>query len=369
MAARPQQHKTPTPARSLCIVADDLTGACDAAVAFAGSELPVRVVLEGDLPRGNGGVWAVNTRTRDASPGEARSALAGWAATLGGVGEVFKKIDSVFRGNTFVEIVAAARLFPADLIVLAPAYPALGRRVHQGRLIVEPEGSTLALTHELRLLGWQFDLLQSGTSVEVLTAQMQAAAEHNPGAVLCDALEHADLERTVEAARSLHQRVLWIGSGGLAHALAAHHEMAGAASSRPALPAGQLVCFIGSDHPATLAQVQALKRAGHHACVVPVERGITSPEQIRGALASVDAGRIGCLLMTGGDTAQSVCQALGIRALRLEREFAPGVPFGRAEGGPYDGVPVMLKSGGFGHPELMLDALHACAAPAGAECR
>ncbi|GGH09012.1 hypothetical protein GCM10011586_26810 [Silvibacterium dinghuense] len=48
-----------------------------------------------------------------------------------------------------------------------------------------------------------------------------------------------------------------------------------------------------------------------------------------------------------------VCRALGIRSLRLLREFAPGVPMGIAEGGAFDGVRVMLKSGGFGERDLL----------------
>ena len=57
--------------------------------------------------------------------------------------------------------------------------------------------------------------------------------------------------------------------------------------------------------------------------------------------------------MTGGDTAHFVCRTLGIHALLLQREFAPGVPLAIAEGGPFDGVSVVLKSGGFGEPDLL----------------
>jgi uncharacterized protein YgbK (DUF1537 family) len=64
--------------------------------------------------------------------------------------------------------------------------------------------------------------------------------------------------------------------------------------------------------------------------------------------------------MTGGDTAHFVCRALDIQALHLEREFAPGIPLATAEGGPFDGVSVVLKSGGFGEPDLLCRLLEKC---------
>jgi uncharacterized protein YgbK (DUF1537 family) len=57
--------------------------------------------------------------------------------------------------------------------------------------------------------------------------------------------------------------------------------------------------------------------------------------------------------MTGGETASQLCRVLGIKTLRLTHEFAPGIPAGLAEGGEFDGVPVIVKSGGFGSPDLL----------------
>ncbi len=86
----------------------------------------------------------------------------------------------------------------------------------------------------------------------------------------------------------------------------------------------------------------------------------TSAEEIRAAISAHDPSRIGCLFMTGGDTAHFICRALGIHALRLQREFAPGVPLAIAEGGPFNGVSVVLKSGGFGDPDLLCRLLETC---------
>jgi uncharacterized protein YgbK (DUF1537 family) len=80
---------------------------------------------------------------------------------------------------------------------------------------------------------------------------------------------------------------------------------------------------------------------------------MTTAEQIRRVVASVVGERIGCCVMTGGDTAALVCRALGVRSLRLTEEYAPGLPQGVAVGGVLDGVTVVLKSGGFGSEDVL----------------
>jgi len=82
-------------------------------------------------------------------------------------------------------------------------------------------------------------------------------------------------------------------------------------------------------------------------------RSETTETEIRNALRHLTPQSIGCLFMTGGETAAQLCRALGIETLLLTHELAPGVPAGIAEGGAFDGVPVVLKSGGFGSPDLL----------------
>jgi uncharacterized protein YgbK (DUF1537 family) len=54
------------------------------------------------------------------------------------------------------------------------------------------------------------------------------------------------------------------------------------------------------------------------------------------------------LVLTGGDTALAVLQALGVTRLRIDTESERGVPVGVALDGRAVGCPVALKSGGFG---------------------
>jgi D-threonate/D-erythronate kinase len=358
LAAKDGQNRGPQPGStsllpSLAIIADDLTGACDAAVPFTGISPSVQVSLSGKLS--DTPIFAITTQTRDISPAEAETYLKDIALKLPAHTQVFKKIDSVFRGNTALEIRASIRHFPFDLAILAPAYPALNRRMKNGVFsIQDAAGSrTLSVTKTLAELDCHPQLLPTGLPLDTTTAEMQRCLATPEKLILCDAQEQSDLTNVVRAARSLNLRILWIGSGGLAHALAAEFA--------PAIPQpdplernGETVFFIGSDHPATQSQVAHLLQNEsyghrlHH--IVP---GQTSAEDIRRTMADIDPTNLGCLFMTGGDTAFFVCRALGIESLHLQREFAPGVPLAIAQGGNFHGVPVVLKSGGFGEANLM----------------
>lgn len=353
------------------IVADDLTGACDSAVAFAGRGLEVEVPLWSSDDPSSADVCAVSTESRDIPEGIAvervRAALSQTPATA----EVFKKIDSVFRGNTFAEIRAAVEVFPSALVVMSPAYPALGRTVKDGVLHIEDgtQKRAIDLWEGLHRSGIGDPVLSpAAASQEKLAAAMRKATRTASRLVLCDAEREQDLQAVVQAVRSLDRRVLWVGSGGLAQALA--YDLPQSAERRiDEERDGPVLLFVGSDHAVTTKQVAALKQAAEvgefaleactgqtiqeHVLVLKVSRGITTEQQIRQALSSTGDKGLRCCLLTGGDTAAFVLRASGVRSLRLTGEFAPGLPQGVAQGGVLDGVPVILKSGGFGREDVL----------------
>lgn len=355
----------------LIVIADDLTGACDAAVAFTSVSDQVRVHLDAtDLSQP--GIHALTTNTRDLPPAAAASHIPALAANLPLSSEHFKKIDSVLRGNTFTEIAASVRAFPAELAILAPAYPALRRTVQDGVLRIDGAAPGMDLAPQLRELGCNPLTLSANTDAALLAPQIQQALTTQQNLLLCDASTQLHLDIIVRAARSLHLRTLWIGSGGLAHALASHLPPLSPAP-RPQITPGHILFFIGSDHPVTRAQVKHLRRvtgiasslcdghaptAGDHLFFLWRN---TTADSIQRATAHLRPHDIGGLFLTGGDTALLVCNALGITSLKLQAEFAPGVPLARAEGGRFHGVSVILKSGGFGERALLCRVLDAFA--------
>jgi len=71
----------------------------------------------------------------------------------------------------------------------------------------------------------------------------------------------------------------------------------------------------------------------------------------------VAEGRVGGLILTGGDIAAAVCDALGGSALWLRGETQPGIAWGILLGGLLPGLPVVTKAGGFGTDEALAVAI------------
>jgi uncharacterized protein YgbK (DUF1537 family) len=372
------KYQSPQPVTSvrppLIIVADDLTGVCDAVVAFTSAAGPVRVHIDNGDPSQAALVQTITTESRDLPAAQAEDRIRSVAERLPLNAEVFKKIDSVFRGNTVTEIAATMHYARHDLAIVAPAYPALGRTMREGVLYIDDAAGdrTLPIAKLIADAGCSLTILPAHLSGDELSATLRSCLNNPQPAVLCDSRSQDDLVRLVSAARAFDKKILWIGSGGLAHALAAEFpplKPQSAISPRP----GHAIFFIGSPHLVTQKQVERLQStapiAEHHPDVphasaadllVPITLGETSANEIRRAIAPYDGSQIGCLFMTGGDTAHFICRAVGIHALRLQREFAPGVPLAIAEGGPFHGVTVVLKSGGFGEPDLLCRLLETC---------
>jgi uncharacterized protein YgbK (DUF1537 family) len=99
--------------------------------------------------------------------------------------------------------------------------------------------------------------------------------------------------------------------------------------------------------PDQVARVQ--KRLG-------VERASKLVETTLARLARhVVAGGARKLVIAGGETSAAVLQALGVRALAVGPELAPGVPWMRALGELE--LTVALKSGNFGGADFFLEAV------------
>lgn len=65
------------------------------------------------------------------------------------------------------------------------------------------------------------------------------------------------------------------------------------------------------------------------------------------------ATRPRALLMVGGDTAYACLSRLGVRRLALAGEAEPYIPWARISSGPWEGLEVIAKAGGFGDPQTL----------------
>ena len=329
------------------ILADDLTGACDAAVAFARAGLSTEVKTSWP-PSGpsQAAVLACNTESRDLPVAAATARILEAYASLASPPPryFFKKIDSVFRGNTLVEIAATMKSFPDAVAVLAPAFPELGRTVVNGDLHYED----VAGHHRFPIAD---GLLAHGLAPTLISDPAHVRSDH--GLLLCDSSNPEDLSAVVRTASTLmgNRQIIWIGSGGLARALALSIGQVAVPASLAEGP-GKLLFLIGSDHPVTVWQLQHLKRTHPRMTILTVTRGQSCQHLCR-LIAPYLQEPLACLFVSGGDTALAVCKALDIHRLSIHSEFAPGLPQARVLGGPMEGVAFLLKSGGFGDESVL----------------
>ena len=351
------------------LLADDLTGACDAAVHFAARRHPTSAAVSPDCALAGGRVWAVNTQSRDLGRAAIERLMAKASATLpiGPATAIFKKIDSTLRGNAGMETMAAVEAFGCELAVFAPALPALGRVVVGGSLRVtgNAQFKSIELARWLRTQG-------VAAFAHVGAGAMAGAVADGARLVSLDAACDGDLDLIVAEALALRRRILWAGSAGLAAALA--RALPAGQAAIPAAPRvrGPVLFGIGSTHAATMAQREALVAArtivsmtaaqasaesiaqalagGSHVWL-HIPRGQVAEATVRALLARAPAA---ALALSGGDTAWLVCQALGVKRIDLEREILPGIPRGTLRGGEQEGLPVATKSGGFGAPDALI---------------
>jgi uncharacterized protein YgbK (DUF1537 family) len=357
------------------IQADDLTGACDTGAAFAARGLATLVLLpDTAMPAAMPEALVLDTESRAAAPAEARARAraAALRLTAGPVALLYKKVDSTLRGSVAAELAGVLEGAARHQAVLAPAFPAQRRTLVDGllrvgdRVVTEtalagdpafpPTGaSVLALLgadgpHPVGLV----PLATVRRGQPAVTARLRRHA----GVVACDAERDADLD--VLAAATADSTVVLAGSAGFAAALAAHVGT----GPRPPVPRLRrpLLVVSGSAHPASREQVARLAARGGTTLLAapaapasaPAEREVIGRRLAEAARDAIDRTAPATLLLTGGETAYSVCRALAAAGLELAGELEPGLAVGTLVGGPCAGLTVVTKAGAFGDADALV---------------
>lgn len=414
----------------LAIIADDLTGAGDTGVQFSKFGLRTRVLL--DLP--NSGnvqdteivVHDTDSRAEPVSTAAERVQAACRRFSQLGVGTLYKKIDSTLRGNVGVEVLAAWQEFRPTLTVVAPAYPKARRGTVGGYQLVD--GLPVSLTEFSRdpktpvkeaLLP---RLLSTAASRPVAHISLQHVVEGSRAIrlqmehflaqgqdwIVCDAVADEHLRSIAEAA-AVFERVLWVGSAGLAEQLPVIY---GWQQVRPAKLSAwccnSVLVAAGSVSAVTQQQMDYyVEQTGAKLIIVNPVAAVLTPERESARLvaesadswrhqsvaiacsndrqaleAAAQAGREGGidangvgeriagaisgavielvhqgidgLFLTGGEIAVSCCRAMGATGIDIYTETSPGIPMGYLSGGFATGLPVVTKAGGFGSRDAIL---------------
>jgi len=135
----------------LLVVADDFTGALDTGVQFAKQGIQTWVTTDVDVDFSGIDrsieVLVVDTETRHKSPKEAYKIVCKLvkAATIFGINHIYKKTDSVLRGNIGSELLGAMEGADSDRLMFIPAFPDNNRTTENGIQYVS--GVPIADTH------------------------------------------------------------------------------------------------------------------------------------------------------------------------------------------------------------------------------
>lgn len=393
---------------TLLIIADDLSGAADCAIAFASAGLSTVVTLDASHDTGDASVVAIDTDTRRLSASQAAERTLMACQTLRKPAQrLYKKIDSTLRGNWAAEVASLQSL--AGLAIVAPAFPATGRTTVEGKVLVNGQPlestDTWKLEHadrsaDIAALLEGAGLRTAKLGLSTLRGDAAALARHiveiaggDTQALIVDAQTTEDLQALATVTMSIDESLFWVGSGGLAREIAGLPAMAKNAAQSPE--------SVREKHAPTLVLVGSLSGVSERQCAMLKERAsigelVVPPAVLRQGKAHADwagweirigeylrrgddlllrIGRdeafdpaegarlstllaamvrphfshVGGLVATGGETARAMLGAVGIGSLQLLCEIEAGVAFGRPISSREGHRPgVVTKAGAFG---------------------
>lgn len=319
----------------LLIIADDLTGALDAAAPFCSADRKVVVATNIDaLPKAlisDAHIVAVSTCSREETEQIAFDRTQ-QAVKLASGARIFLKIDSRLKGN----LISNLKALGDNNLLIAPAIPAFGRTVSNGVLTGLGIESPINIASKLGPLSTK-SAIPDTTSDAHLDAVLKQFPDHS-----------------------------LVGARGLASAVA---RSLGAESVTPQSLEGRTGAAIGSTDPITLAQIEkldpdrvdmlsalggryTLDYRGTRNLLLQATGAVRQNQSVvsRALAESFKPLAAQCknLIISGGATAETVLQSLGVDILLLEGELLPGIPVSSASGWR-----IVTKSGGFGDPDTL----------------
>lgn len=412
------------------VIADDFTGASDIANTLA-KGLPgqggLRTAQFSGLPTEDAPpdveAGVISLKSRSIAPGEAvaQSLQAlDWLRRQGCRQIVFKycsTFDSTPEGNIGPVGEALAAALGVQGVVACPAFPAMGRTVHQGHLFVHDrllsqsglENHPLNPMTDPDIRRWL--VRQSSAPVglvaasvvregpEAVRAALVAAAARGETLVIADAATDTDL---LVLAKALANAPLLTGGSGIAFGLPANFIALGEAQGGDMVfnpVRGPEAILAGScsgatrgqverhaqDHPARLIDVPRLMRGAvnpatiaqfliDHAGRQPLVYSSSTPDEVAAlqrqygqeavsgrldrlfadVAVMLRARGLRRLVVAGGETSSAVTQALDLGALAIGPEIDPGVPILTNASSTFA---LALKSGNFGGSGFFAKAL------------
>ena len=358
------------------LIADDLTGANDAAVQFArrgwrtlivlGSDPLINIVMGSDTSLS---LVALTTDSRALDRDAAAKATASAVARMSeaGVDRVFLKIDSTMRGSVPGQIAGALSAWRNDeagaLAVVCPAYPQMGRTVVENHVLIDGQRVELSAMRRDRITpvetGDLAELIPGSIYLKKQYHVSQTAGGKEPVVMTFDAATDDDLAALARAIETGGRPAIPVGSAGLAGAMAEAWSIGkggsvgghGVRFRELALPPQpRILVQVTSLNPVALAQVNRLSAAIPDVAVLAGQ----AEEVAMVFNERVEAKQFDIVGLIGGDGARAALARLGASAIQVIDSVLEGVPLGIIVGGHADGMPVFTKSGGFGAEDALV---------------
>ena len=378
------------------VIADDLTGAAELGAVGLRHGLQAEIVLQGQ-PSGEANLVCIDTNSRSCGPKEAgrRAALAARMLRTCGARWIYKKVDSVLRGQVVAELEAIMPQLGVKRALLVPANPALGRTISDGKYFIHgrPIHKTdFARDAEYpRLSPRVLDLMRASDhrAIQVGRVDDSLPAE---GIVVGEAGSSADLQQWA-AVWKCNQ----LPAGGAEFfaallARAGHKPVAAHTRQTPAPGAGPHLFVCGTMSESSRESIRAARKCGTPVFSLPRElarggrmtraaaealsreavaelrrnsvvvlhiglsrvrepraAGLLATHLVRIAQLVLGQLEVGQVYLEGGATAVELVRRLGWDRLNVLREVAPGVATLGVGGAP--SLRLTIKPGSYAWPD------------------
>lgn len=350
------------------IIADDLTGANDSGVQLAEKGIDTSVLF--DIPDhidnlDSGLVIDTNSRALSSQAAETVTRKASLFLKEAGYHYVYKKMDSTLRGHIGTELQAIYKVYLPDFVMIAPAFPALGRTtvngIHyvNGVKLSDTEVSNdpahpVTESYLPRLIENEINQpvglltmadIKEGAAVHEKLASYK---QENIPYIISDAESQEDLKNMAKYIAGISDRIIWAGSAGLAEVLPEVLGIEQTGKERPYRLSTKVLTVCGSLSQVTQNQVlfaaeqpdvtavllnpvhmfrenwETYKETYVRECVNGLETGqdivvyVPSGEQVRGQVKQIGDE----LNLTGYQIGERIAQSISQIVLGVTRQHA-----------------------------------------------
>lgn len=352
------------------VITDDFTSASDGIASFASRGWPCAVAFSPTEPQ-TAAVVSCDTDSRVLPAAQAAERVTHWAAAWQDAQLLIKQFDSTLRGPVADEIATAWASSGRAKLVIAPAFPDAGRTTQAGVVYVhgQPVSQTAFAADPLNPVK-ESDLgvllHAADINAKVCLPHLIIETLRTVDVVIVDARTETDLD-TIVLKQAQLPNALWCGSTGLVRAFARVLAPVADNDIPPsiAMPvASKTWVCVGSRNPVSIEQKAFLSNADlSGVTLIATDELSGDPHQQASQLAETVAqavylGQCDSLIVTGGETAKHIAQALRAKRLHVLRELAPGIPLCALELTDQT-LPFITKAGGFGTQNSLLELTQA----------